>query len=120
MPDGYSNMTERDLMPPVLSLEQMKLARQRSLELRQHRAEVKYMLAEGAWSLADMFRYAALGSTSAGDEACAGMKVMDALTALPGIGKPRAAKLLDQAGIPHKNTFRACGPRQRERLLQLL
>lgn len=49
-----------------------------------------------------------------------GMKVYDLLTALPGIGKAKALALLEQAGIPEKNTVRACGPKQTQKLFEAL
>jgi hypothetical protein len=49
-------------------------------------------------------------------ESAQGMKVYDLLVSLPGIARAKALRLLLIAGIPERNTVRACGPRQRERL----
>lgn len=102
-------MTDRK-SPPVLSPESRKLAFQKSLELRQDRKLVKAMLNGNAMAIGFAWSL----------DVAKGMKVIDLLMALPAIGKTKAERLLEEAGIPIKNTVRACGPRQTERLFALL
>lgn len=99
---------------PTLTDEQRKQAAQRSLELRQARAKLKGYLATGQDrplpAIENVWRLPIVD----------GMKVYDLLVSLPGIGRAKALKILAAAKIPEKNTVRACGPKQRERLFALL
>lgn len=96
--------------PPPLSQEQRRAAYEKALKLRRSRAFIKARLRERAWTF-----------TEAWEEPVAqGMKVYDLLAALPGIGQAKALALLNEAGIPEKNTVRACGPKQTERLFNIL
>lgn len=97
--------------PPALSTEQRRQAYDRSLELRKIRSAVKAWLGKAPTDFQSIF---------SGNAAVQGMKVYDLLTALPGIGAGRASKILASAGIPEKNTVRACGPKQRDRLFALI
>lgn len=104
--------TQRRPTPPKLTVEQRRAAYEKALKLRQQRALVKRLLAgcyltlEEAWGLGPV----------------QGMKVIDLLSALPGIGKPSALKILESAGFKHpdKTTVRGTGPRQREALFEIL
>jgi hypothetical protein len=94
---------------PELTAEQRREAHAKSLAVRQARAEIKRKIAHHctiayAWT----------------QDAAQGMKVIDLLCALPGIGMRKSLALLQQAGIPSHNTVRACGPKQTERLFALL
>jgi hypothetical protein len=99
---------------PELTAEQRREAHAKSLAVRQARAEIKRMLAE----LPEPHK--ALCVLWENDDAAQGMKVIDLLCALPGIGMRKSLALLQQAGIPSHNTVRACGPKQTERLFALL
>jgi hypothetical protein len=101
---------------PTLTDEQRKLAAKRSLELRQQRADLKREVA----LLGVSFFKACFNPLFIHAADVQGMKVYDLLTALPGIGRAKALKVLAEARIPEKNTVRACGPKQRERLFSLL
>jgi hypothetical protein len=96
--------------PPPLSKEQRRAAYEKALDLRRERAELKALIADGSV----LFEYA-WECTSAQK-----MKVFDLLVALPGVGKKRAAAMMAEAKIPLKNTVRACGPKQTERLFSQL
>jgi hypothetical protein len=104
---------------PTLSAEQRRAAHERSLAVRQARADIKRDIAQqGVSYLVNAFRL--WWPEDSGYAAFAGMKVYDLLTALPAVGPAKATALLEKAGIPLKNTVRACGPRQTERLFSLL
>jgi hypothetical protein len=95
---------------PELTAEQRREAAAKSLELRRNRSALKRTLGHGDISF-----------TAAWLSSCAqGMKVIDLLMALPGIGMRKSLALLQQAGIPSHNTVRACGPKQTGRLFALL
>jgi hypothetical protein len=96
---------------PELTAEQRREAHAKSLAVRQARAQTKRLLAAGSWTLAAVFELRPEAQ---------GMKVIDLLMALPGIGMRKSLALLQQAGIPSHNTVRACGPKQTERLFELL
>lgn len=101
---------------PQLSAEQRRLAFERSLLMRRQRSELKQWMGDpkGAQT-----RWARI--TTAFEKPCAQtMKVYDLLTSLHAVGPLKAERYLELAGIPLKNTVRACGPKQRERLFNLL
>jgi hypothetical protein len=108
--------------PPALTDEQRRAAYEKALELRRLRASIK------DWVRAPIPNSSADGPALAVDRlqlafdfpAVQGMKVYDLLTALPNVGPKTARAWLKTAGIPEKNTVRACGPRQVERLFHLL
>lgn len=99
--------------PPALTNEQRRQAYEKALQLRRLRKALKQELGAG-------------GELTFGQvwihQAAQGMKVLDLLAALPRMGKPSALKLMEQAGFKHpeKTTVRATGPRQREKLFELL
>lgn len=99
---------------PVLTPEMRIEAHARSLELRRERAHIKGWIAELPTDVR-RFKRAFMHFPEA-----QGMKVVDLLMALPGVGATKAARLLEAAGIPEKNTVRACGPKQKERLFALI
>jgi hypothetical protein len=92
---------------PVLTTEQRQAGQAKSLETRKARQMLKLRLMKG-----DRL------SAVLDEPAAATMKVMDLLMAIPHIGLRRAQKILATAGIPEHNTVRACGYKQRERLLE--
>jgi hypothetical protein len=98
---------------PQLSAEQRRLAFERSLELRRQRSNLKYSLADKVYGKARLI-------AAFGEECAQGMKVIDLLASLHAVGPLKAERYLELAGIPLKNTVRACGPKQRERLFNLL
>jgi hypothetical protein len=74
------------------------------------RARVKAGLKAGATTLADVL------DAAADNEPLAKMKVSALLTALPGIGKVKAAHLMDGLGIKENRRVRGLSARQREAL----
>lgn len=98
------------MTPPSLTAEQRRDAYEKSLELRQARAMLKETVKIGALTFGDAWSM----------ELAQGMKVFDLLVALPGIARAKALRLMLAAGIPERNTVRACGPKQTQRLFEAL
>lgn len=97
-------------MPPKLSEQQRQVGYLRSLQLRQKRAEIKDDLKHGRRSFLNAWLL----------PACEGMKVIDLLQALPGIGRKKAEALCAKAKIPATHTVARCGPKQEANLMQAL
>jgi guanylate kinase len=77
--------------PPTLSLEQRHAALLRAKESRQIRAEVKRQIAVGALNIFD--------AINDPRESIRRMKVIDLLSALPGVGKARATLIMERRNI---------------------
>lgn len=90
-------------------------ARRRALltagESRRERAAWKARLASGSAGLAELLDVAARS------DAVAGMRVTDALGALPGVGPRAVERILEACGIARSRRLRGLGVRQREALL---
>ncbi len=102
------------MAPPKLTPEQRTAALAKAAAARQQRAGVKLALKEGSLSLADLLARA--GS----DAAIGGLKVSAALTSLPGLGKVKAARLMERLGIADSRRLRGLGVKQKEALLAAL
>lgn len=98
--------------PPKLTPEQRKAALAKAQEARRRRAELKELLKTGSLDLSELFRRAD------NDDIVAGMKVNAVLSSLPGVGKVRAKRALEEHGIADNRRIRGLGGRQREALLQ--
>lgn len=81
---------------------------------RAARAVAKESLKNGERSAADII------SAAAGDDALARMRVAELLEALPGIGKVRAAAIMDQLGIAASRRVRGLGVHQRQALVDFI
>ena len=81
---------------------------------RAARATAKESLKNGERSAADIIRAAA------GDDALARMRVVELLEALPGIGKVRAAAIMEQLGIASSRRVRGLGVHQRQALVDFI
>ena len=57
---------------------------------------------------------------SASDEVVAKMKVVSVLESLPGLGKVKARRLMDEIGISETRKIQGLGQQQRRRLLEKL
>lgn len=97
---------------PDLDPEQRAAALERAAAVRRVRAELKQMLKSGEVTLAQV-----LDRADRSDE-LAGMRVADVLAALPGHGRIRARRLMDDLGIADGRRLRGLGPRQRATLLE--
>ena len=79
--------------------------------MRRRRAEVKSMLKMRSISLSDLLQQAET------DDVVAGTKVLAVLESLPGMGKVRARKVMDEIGIADSRRIRGLGDQQRASLL---
>lgn len=100
--------------PPQLTPEQRKAALEKAGEARRARAELKELLRTGSVDVNELFRRADE------DDVIAGMKVSAALAAMPGLGKVKANRLMEELGIADNRRLRGLGVRQREALLERL
>jgi hypothetical protein len=99
-------------LPPALSPEQRQAALEKAAAARRARAELKEKLKMGSISLSELFAQAET------NEIVAKMKVLAVLESLPGVGKVKARKLLEENGISDTRRLQGLGVNQRESLLQ--
>ncbi|CAN5659363.1 integration host factor, actinobacterial type [soil metagenome] len=97
--------------PPSLSPEQRTAALAKAAEARRARAELKERLKMGAVNLPELF------DSAAGDDHVAKMKVLAVLESLPGVGKVKARRTMEQIGISETRRVRGLGDQQRKALL---
>jgi guanylate kinase len=98
------------MLPPRLSGRSRRKAGENAVKARQERARVKEMIANGEIFFFDLF----------GDErkSVKRMKMIDLLTAVPGIGKTRAELIIGRTGISPSRRIGGVGKRQLELLRQ--
>lgn len=99
--------------PPRLTTEQRAAALAKAAEARRARAEVREALSTGRMTFPD-----ALAKSD--DDLVGGIKVRSIITALPGLGKVKAHRLMDELGIAENRRLRGLGRKQREALLAAL
>lgn len=99
---------------PSLSDQDRADALKKAAAARQVRSETKTKLRSGALSVSDVI------DASATDAALSRLKVSDLLEALPGIGKVRAALIMDELGIAATRRVRGLGIHQRSSLIDYL
>jgi hypothetical protein len=98
--------------PPQLTPEQRANALAKAGEARAARAELKNQLKMGSVSLAE-----ALVST---DSTVGKLKVISLLESLPGVGKVKARKIMDEIGIADNRRVQGLGQQQKQALLAQL
>ena len=98
--------------PPSLSPEQRQAALEKAAAARRARAELKEKLKMGSTTLEELFAQAG------GDEIIGKMKVLAVLESLPGVGKVKARRLMEEHSIPDTRRVQGLGSHQREALLQ--
>ena len=96
---------------PQLTDEQRAAALVKATAARRARAELRERLKRGGTSLKQVLAAAET------DEVVAKLRVSALLEALPGVGKVRAAAVLDQLEIAPRRRVRGLGERQRQALL---
>ena len=97
---------------PTLTDEQRKAALEKAARARHARAELREKVKTGKVSLKEV-----LDST---DPIAERMKVSALIESLPGYGKAKAAKIMDELGISATRRVKGLGARQREQLLEAL
>jgi transposase len=100
--------------PPQLSDAQRQEALAKAAEARRVRSEVKQLLKMRSLTLGELF-------ARADREPVVGkLKVLALLESLPGLGKVKARRLMDDIGISENRRVQGLGPQQRARLLEEL
>ena len=97
---------------PQLTDEQRKAALEKAAAARHARAELREKIKKGETSLEDVL--------NADDPIAARMKVSALIESLPGYGKAKATKVMDELGISATRRVKGLGARQREQLLEVL
>jgi hypothetical protein len=98
--------------PPQLTPEQRAQALEKAKQARAARAEIKHRLKMGSMSLR-----AALESD---DDNVGKLKVVSLLESLPGVGKVKARKVMEEVGIADNRRIQGLGSQQRQALLSAL
>ena len=100
--------------PPTLTPEQRQAALEKAAAARRARAEIKDKLKMGSTSLSELF-------DMAGTDPNAGkMKVLTVLESLPGLGKVKARRLLEECEISETRRIQGLGVNQRRKLFERL
>ena len=99
-------------LPPALTPEQRSAALEKAGEARRARAEVKNRLKLNRLSLHDLF------TQSDSDDVLAKLKVVSVLESMPGVGKVRARRLMQELDISESRRLRGLGAKQRAALLE--
>jgi hypothetical protein len=99
--------------PPALTPEQRQQALAKAAEARRARAEIKEKLKMGSMTLSELL------ASSGGNDHIGKMKVLAVLEALPGVGKVKARRTMDEIGIADTRRVRGLGDQQRTKLLEV-
>ena len=97
--------------PPSLTPEQRTAALARAAEFRRARAEIKERLKMGSMTLRELLTAAET------DEMISGIKVLAVIESLPGVGKVKARRAMEEIGIADTRRIRGLGEQQRRALL---
>ena len=100
------------MAPPQLTPEQRQAALAKAAEARRTRAEIKELLKTGSLTFAEVLERADT------DDIVAGTKVYSLLVAMPGMGKVKAMRLMEDLSISESRRLRGLGARQRADLLE--
>lgn len=98
--------------PPSLTPEQRAAALAKAAEARRARAEIKERLKSGSVGFRQLL------ADAEEDEMIGGIKVLAILESLPGVGKVKARRTMDEIGIADTRRIRGLGEQQRRALLQ--
>lgn len=98
---------------PNLSPEQRAEALKKAAEARQKRAEYRAKIKAGDLSFAQVM-------AKSDDPVIARMKVSTLLESLPGFGKAKAKKIMEELEISESRRVQGLGARQREELMKKL
>jgi hypothetical protein len=97
--------------PPSLTPEQRQAALAKAAAARRERAELKDRLKMGTVNLKELF------AQSETNEVIGKMKILAVLESLPGVGKVKARRTMDEIGISETRRVRGLGEQQRAKLL---
>ena len=100
------------MAPPQLSDEQRKAALEKAAAARHERAELREKIKKGEISLEEVL--------DSDDPIANRLKVSALIESLPGYGKAKAAKIMDELGISATRRVKGLGARQREQLIEVL
>jgi len=98
-------------LPPALTPEQRRAALEKAAAARRQRAEVKEKLKAGGLTLEQLI------VQGDGNETIAKLKVVSVLESLPGVGKVKARRLMQELDISESRRLRGLGDNQRRKLL---
>jgi hypothetical protein len=98
---------------PNLSEADRQAALKKAAEARQKRAALRESIKKGDTSFAEVM-------AKSDDPVVARMKVSALLESLPGYGKAKAAKVMEDLGISESRRVQGLGARQREQLMERL
>jgi signal recognition particle GTPase len=101
-------------LPPSLSPDQRQAALEKAGAARRQRAELKEKLKMGSLTLKELLDQAAR------DDIVGKMKIVSVLESLPGVGKVKARRLMDEVGISETRRIQGLGDNQRKRLFDKL
>jgi hypothetical protein len=101
-------------LPPTLSPDERQAALDKAASVRRLRAELKEKLKMGSLTFKDLL------DQGASDEVVAKMKVVSVLESLPGLGKVKARRLMEEIGISETRRIQGLGEQQRRKLIQKL
>ena len=101
-------------LPPTLSADQRQAALEKAAAARKQRAELKDRLKMGSVSLKELL------DQGQNNEVIGKMKVLAVLESLPGLGKVKARRVMDEVGISDTRRVQGLGDQQRRKLLEKL
>ena len=101
------------MAPPQLTDAQRKAALAKAAEARRVRAEMKELLRTGSLNLSEVL------DRAEEEDIVANTKVFAVLVSLPGFGKIKAKRLMEDLGIAENRRIRGLGDRQRAKLLEI-
>lgn len=99
-------------MLPKLTPEQRRAALAKAAEARRARAEIKELLKTGSVTFPEVLDRADT------DDIIAGTKVAAIIVSLPGVGKVKGKRLMEELRIAPNRRLRGLGKRQRTALLE--
>jgi hypothetical protein len=99
---------------PETTPEQRQAALEKAAATRRLRAELKELLKTGSLTLPKLF------DRADADEMVAGMKVYSLVASVPGVGKVKAGRIMEEIGIAENRRIRGLNDRQRQALLDRL
>jgi hypothetical protein len=99
---------------PEITPEQRQAALEKAAATRRLRAELKELLKTGSLTLPKLLERADA------DDMIAGMKVYSLVASVPGVGKVKAGRIMEEIGIAENRRIRGLNDRQRQALLERL